>query len=208
VRERCFVQADRLIEVVVHLLVVRLPEQLVCPPSALVGVHGLFLTWGFALSKYPMARNSSALFRSRLGIAILVASGAGCVTAPAPVLISPAAGHREVGTLLAQNTLAAGQNIRAVEVERGPSSSLHLIQIRDREVPHVHTRYDLTIVLVRGRGALFLDGRAVDMRSGDTAYVARGTPHYFVNGGHEPAAALVSFAPAFSGPDQEPRPAP
>ena len=80
------------------------------------------------------------------------------------------------------------------------------MQIRDREQPHVHTRYDLSVVLVKGRGTLHLDGAALAMREGDVAFVAQGTPHFFVNQGGTPAAALVVFSPAFSGPDQVPAP--
>lgn len=100
--------------------------------------------------------------------------------------------------------LAAGENIKPTELRRGEHASLSLVQVRDREAPHIHTRYDLTITLVRGTGTLWLDGVPLDMRPGDVAFIPRRTPHYFVNDGDAPAMALVSFAPAFSGPDQEP----
>jgi mannose-6-phosphate isomerase-like protein (cupin superfamily) len=100
--------------------------------------------------------------------------------------------------------LEANENIRPTELRRGESSSIALVQIRDREQPHVHTRYDLTVTLVRGSGTLWLDGAELPMREGDVALIPKGTPHYFINAGGEPAAALVVFAPPFSGPDQQP----
>lgn len=108
--------------------------------------------------------------------------------------------------MISQAPLAPDENIRAVEIERGESASTHLVRIRDRETPHVHTRYDLTVVLLEGHGTLFLAGKPLSMRTGDVAFVAKGTPHYFVNESSEPAAALVTFAPAFEGADQKPLP--
>jgi mannose-6-phosphate isomerase-like protein (cupin superfamily) len=46
------------------------------------------------------------------------------------------------------------------------------------------------------------------MNVGDSAFIPRGTPHYFVNEGSTPAAAIVTFSPPFSGPDNSPSPAP
>jgi quercetin dioxygenase-like cupin family protein len=62
------------------------------------------------------------------------------------------------------------------------------------------------VYVVRGEGTLWLDGTPLSMQAGDAAYVKSGTLHYFVNEDAEPAAAIVVFAPAFSGPDQQPVP--
>jgi mannose-6-phosphate isomerase-like protein (cupin superfamily) len=102
--------------------------------------------------------------------------------------------------------LAPNENIRPTELRRGESSSVSLVQIRDREQPHIHTRYDLTVTLVRGSGTLWLDGAELPMRAGDVAFIPKATPHYFINADGEPAAALVVFAPPFTGPDQQPIP--
>ena len=102
--------------------------------------------------------------------------------------------------------LGADENVRAREVRSGTSSSISIVQIRDREQPHVHGRYDLTVTLVHGSGTLWLNGTALPMHAGDVAFIPKGAPHYFVNDGAEPAAALVVFAPPFSGPDQQPIP--
>ena len=117
---------------------------------------------------------------------------------PAPIR------SEDINALLARSPLAAGENIKAVPLQSGEHASLTLVQIRDREMPHRHTRYDISVLLVRGKGTLHLDDRALPMQAGDVAYITKGLPHYFVNEGGEPAAALVLFAPAFTGPDQEP----
>ena len=100
--------------------------------------------------------------------------------------------------------LAEDQNIGRWLVEEGSDSSMFVVRIRDREEPHLHTRYDLTIVVVEGEGTLWLGTKALRMRRGDMAFIPRGTPHYFVNRGRDPAAALAIFSPKFLEADQQP----
>jgi quercetin dioxygenase-like cupin family protein len=108
----------------------------------------------------------------------------------------------DVENLLAAAPLAPGENIRPTLIQHAENMSLFLVQVGDRENPHVHTKYDLTVLLMRGEGTLWLNGQPLRMERGDAAFVPRGTPHFFVNDGCEPAAALVAFAPRFDGPDQ------
>lgn len=107
-------------------------------------------------------------------------------------------------TFIAATPLAEGENIGRRVIAHGENSSLFLVRIRDREKAHRHTRYDLGVLIVEGHGTLWLDGEARPMRVGDFAFVARGTPHYFVNEGATPAAALATFSPRFTGPDELP----
>jgi quercetin dioxygenase-like cupin family protein len=143
--------------------------------------------------------------RARHTIAVLLLA-AGCDSTDRALLLPRPPHGTAYDTLIAESPLAAGENIRVRELEHGDSSSVSLVQIRDREQPHVHTRYDLTVTLVEGWGTLWLDGTALPMQAGSTAFIPKGTPHYFVNQGSTPAAALVAFAPPFSGPDQAPVP--
>lgn len=143
----------------------------------------------------------------RLVAMLLVAGGAACGQ-PAHVLIRPDAPTAGIPALIAQAPLRPDESIRATPLQRGEHASIALVQIGDREPPHIHTRYDLAVVLVRGAGTLWLSGQAMPMRAGDTAFIPKNTAHYFVNDGSEPAAALVMFAPPFDGPDQQPVAAP
>lgn len=97
-----------------------------------------------------------------------------------------------------------GENIARKKISDGADSTMFLVRIADRESPHRHTRYDLTIVVVEGSGTLWLDGAPLPMKQGDIAHVPRGTPHYFVNEGKEPASAIAVFSPRFDGPDSQP----
>jgi mannose-6-phosphate isomerase-like protein (cupin superfamily) len=130
-----------------------------------------------------------------------------CAARPSPHLIEPGAAlPSAISALAARSPLAAGQNIGATELRRSVHSSVHLVQVRDREQPHVHTRYDLVVLMADGAGTLWLDGHPRPMRAGDAAYIPVGTPHYFVNEGRDPAVAVVVFSPPFDGPDQRPVP--
>lgn len=100
--------------------------------------------------------------------------------------------------------LPPGQNISALALGRSESCSYHLIQICDREQPHVHAVHDLAVTVLQGTGRLYIRGEPHAMRPGDVTVVPHATPHYFVNTGAEPAAAFVVFAPPYDAKDQVP----
>lgn len=136
---------------------------------------------------------------------VLIALGViaiGCTAAPRPWVLAPEPlGRADAAALVARAPLGPAENIRATELQRGAHSSTSLVQIRDRETPHVHTRYDLAVTLLSGQGTLWLAGTPLAMHPGDVAVIPRGTAHCFVNEGRRPAAALVVFSPPFTGPD-------
>ena len=147
--------------------------------------------------------------RSRLcaGLAApwLITAITACGSTPHLVVpTSTGAQRAALPTLLAAHPLPAGQNISATPLGRTDAVSYHLVQIRDREQPHVHATHDLVVTMLQGSGTLYLRGAPSTMRAGDVAVVARGTPHYFVNTGAAPAAAFVTFAPPYDGTDQVP----
>jgi quercetin dioxygenase-like cupin family protein len=106
--------------------------------------------------------------------------------------------------LLAAHPLPAGQNIVALLLGRTDTFSYHLVQIRDREQPHIHATHDLVVTLLRGKGQLYVRGEPREMQQGDVAVVPHGTPHNFVNANSTPAVAFVTFAPPYDGTDQVP----
>lgn len=79
--------------------------------------------------------------------------------------------------------------------------SHHVAIVRTQELPHYHRFHDLTVTVLRGEGTLQVGSRAIPMKSGDVAYVRRGTPHFFRNTGDGPAVAFVVFSPPFDGRD-------
>jgi quercetin dioxygenase-like cupin family protein len=96
------------------------------------------------------------------------------------------------------------QNILPLALGQTDTLSYYLIQIRNREAPHIHQSHDLVVTLLRGEGKLHQGGKPLAMRAGDVAVVPRGIVHYFVNTGRQPAAAFVTFAPPYDGKDNVP----
>ena len=106
--------------------------------------------------------------------------------------------------ILAKNPLAEGQNIRVATLGKSRSISHHVVQIRDREVPHVHKKHDLTVVVLIGKGYLKLGKDRVELVKGDVLFIPRGTVHYFVNTFPFVSVALAAFSPPFDGKDTIP----
>ena len=110
----------------------------------------------------------------------------------------------EIEKVLAENPLGASENIKITTLGQGQSVSHHLVQIRDREKPHVHKIHDGTVVMVKGGGYLMMENRRLDMSAGDIVYIPRGAVHYFVNTTSEPTVAFVVFSPPFDSKDTVP----
>jgi len=101
------------------------------------------------------------------------------------------------------NPLGPDDNIKGVLLLQQPAVSHFLVQIRNREQPHIHQSHDATIVMLRGRGRLVVKDRILLAREGDVLFVPRGTPHYYVNDGPGPTVVLAIFTPAYDGKDAE-----
>lgn len=128
----------------------------------------------------------------------------GCAAPPHLLLPSGPAPDMPLPDALAAHPLAPGENFKPTLLGRTESFSYHLIQIRDRERPHLHASHDASVMLLRGKGQLYIAGQPHEMRVGDVAVIHHGTPHYFVNAGDEPAVAFATFAPPYDGTDLVP----
>lgn len=144
---------------------------------------------------------------SRFGLLTLVLLSILYACAPAPrIYLHYGKDSKQVDLerILAENPLGPAENIKVTTLGQGPGASHHLVQIRDREVPHIHKNHDGTVILMRGKGYLVLDKQRVELAAGDTVHIHRGVVHYFVNTGSEPALAFVVFSPPFDGKDNIP----
>jgi mannose-6-phosphate isomerase-like protein (cupin superfamily) len=142
-------------------------------------------------------------------LALMLAAGlgffSGCVSGP-HFYLQHGDEYREISLekILADNPLAPGDNIRVANLGRSASSSQHIVQIRDREILHVHKLHDGTVIILRGQGYLVLAGKRIDVKAGDIIHIPRGVAHQYVNGAGEPTVALAVYAPAFDGKDTHP----
>lgn len=85
--------------------------------------------------------------------------------------------------------------------------SAHLLQFRTGEQRHVHRLHDLTIVVHRGRGEVYIDDIRRMARAGDVFHIPRGVPHSIRNAGDEPLISVNIFTPPYDGHDSIPAPA-
>jgi mannose-6-phosphate isomerase-like protein (cupin superfamily) len=106
--------------------------------------------------------------------------------------------------MLAENPLPPGENIKVITLGQGPAASHHVVQIRDRETPHVHKTHDATVTMLKGQGYLMLEQRRIDLTAGDVVYIPRGAAHYFTNTAREPTVAFAIYSPPFDGKDMVP----
>lgn len=109
-----------------------------------------------------------------------------------------------VDSVLKQNPLKPDENIKSVLLGKTEAVSVHLIQIRRAEKPHVHKTHDLTVFLKNGKGRLHLSGKTYDMAEGDAAFIPAGATHHFENSGAEPVVGIGIFAPPYDGRDMSP----
>jgi quercetin dioxygenase-like cupin family protein len=107
----------------------------------------------------------------------------------------------DINKVLAQNPLPATANIKVVTLGQGRTISHHVVQVRDRELSHIHKDHDLTVTVMRGHGYLMLGTRRIDLTVGDVVFIPRSTVHYFVNTARQPSVALAMFSPPFDGRD-------
>ncbi len=110
----------------------------------------------------------------------------------------------DLDRILAEDPLPAGENIKVVTLGKGEEISHHVVQIRDREIPHIHKTHDLTVLVLRGKGYLMLEQKRIDLMVGDVLFIPRSVVHYFVNTFSEPSVALAIFSPSFDGKDTLP----
>ncbi len=112
--------------------------------------------------------------------------------------------EQDLDSLLAANPLGASENIRVVTLGQTREVSHHVVQVRDREGPHIHKDHDVTVVMLRGQGYLMWEKERVDLVAGDILFIPRGAVHYFVNSHSGPTVALAVYSPAFDGKDTIP----
>jgi len=134
--------------------------------------------------------------------AVLFAS---CASVPRTVLFQVTK-HEKVKSkslrrLLWENEIKPEENILSTTIIRGDFASYHLVQIRDSEKNHAHEYHDLVVFIQSGTGLMLLDKTSIKVRAGSIIFIPHGMPHYFVNGGTDPAVAIAIFSPDYSGKD-------
>ncbi len=151
----------------------------------------------------------------RLPLLLVLVLG-GCAHPQARIIIGADPGVRlELESFLAAHPLGAAEDLKAVPVGAIATTSYAIVQVRTRERAHLHADHDLTVHVLRGTGWIVLlsapsgsmfSGTAHPLGPGDLVSIPRGTIHWFVNTGREPAVALACFTPPYDGRDLETNP--
>ena len=105
--------------------------------------------------------------------------------------------------IVKENPIGKDENIKVTPLFKNENGSHFIIQIRDREKPHIHETHDLTVVVKRGKGVLHIGKNELPMKCDDIAFIPKGIFHYFVNTGSEPAVAYAIFNPSYDGKDMK-----
>ncbi|MEE9232849.1 MAG: cupin domain-containing protein [Nitrospirales bacterium] len=111
---------------------------------------------------------------------------------------------KDINRILSENSLSPDENIRSTFLHKTEHASIHLIQIRFKEKPHIHKTHDLLVILKRGKGVLHIGGETVQMKKGDSVLIPQGVVHFFENITDEVAVGLGIFNPPYDGTDMVP----
>ncbi len=103
--------------------------------------------------------------------------------------------------ILRHDPIPPDQPVYSSAMLEGNEFSGYIYQIADRQPRHLHQHHDLTFVVYRGRGQIFIDDRRRQMAPGQFYHVPRGVPHYCVNTGPNPLVGIVLYTPALDGED-------
>ena len=108
---------------------------------------------------------------------------------------------KDIDRVLDANRLLNDENIRSTLLHQTDRESIHLIQIRFKEPPHIHKNHDLLVILNRGEGVLHIGGETLSMKRGDSVHIPQGITHFFENTGKEVAVGIGIFTPPYDGTD-------
>lgn len=142
----------------------------------------------------------------RLAAGCLILGALGCATSTTSLNLHLGDKDINLRQFLREHPLPEGENTRVDLIASGATASIHVVQLRKAENPHIHAGHDLRVVIIRGRGVMVIDRKKITAGVGSVFEIERGTRHYFVNEGPTPAAALVTFTPPYDGKDMIPVP--
>src|SRR5207253_10388887 len=77
----------------------------------------------------------------------------------------------DLAKVVADNPLGPTENIKITTLGQGQCASHHLVQVRDRESPHVHKTHDGMVRMSSGWGYLMMDYKRIELSVGDFFYI-------------------------------------
>jgi len=102
------------------------------------------------------------------------------------------------------------KEIEVVKLNETENLTQLLVFIRTAEPPHYHAEHDLTFILIKGHGELYLDGKRERLSEGDVAFIPKGKVHFYTNTSGKVhfytntsvvSVLLANFSPRYDGKD-------
>ena len=140
----------------------------------------------------------------RLMIVLIVTLAAGCGGPSLREAFGPQTRQIDPSTIrrvLRSAPVSSAEDFHAETLLLSEEFSAHLLQFRTAEQRHIHRRHDMTTIVQRGVGDLYIGQRRYRVSRGDVFHIPRGTPHYAVNRGDEPLVVVNIFTPPYGGED-------
>src|ERR1051325_1769912 len=111
-------------------------------------------------------REGTLLLAAFVGVALTLC---GCATSSHQLMAwdGDTISRRELTEVLRENPLAPRQNIRVTLVRQTERASVHVVQVRTAEIPHIHQTHDLVVFVVRGYGRMVMGSDTKTVRAGD-----------------------------------------
>lgn len=110
----------------------------------------------------------------------------------------------EWSSLVSQIKISEELGLGREVVAQTDHATLLAVAIRTGEKPHAHMKSDMFVMVQQGFGEMFVDGKRIEMKAGDSVFVPKGKPHYFINKDTKPSIALVLFSPPLQPGDNVP----
>ena len=108
-------------------------------------------------------------------------------------------GIKDLGPLIEERSKEV-KEIEVVKLNDTENITQLLVFIRTAEQPHYHRDHDLTFMVLRGHGELYLDGSTEKLKEGDVAFIPKGKVHFYTNTSVV-SVLLAVFSPKYDGRD-------
>lgn len=99
------------------------------------------------------------------------------------------------------NPISNEENVKVITLGNTEMISYHLVQLRNKEIPHTHNTHDLVVVVKQGEGVLNINNKSFDVSPGAIVFIPKGVPHYYENRCDCVSVAVTIFSPPFDGKD-------
>ncbi len=136
---------------------------------------------------------------------VSLATAAGGCAGPGPervlVRATEVVDQTIIERILRRDPIPPDQPVHRSALLEGDGFSSYIYQIADRQPRHLHRHHDVTFVVYRGTGQIFIEDRRRHMEAGQFYHVPRGVPHYCINTGGDPLVGIALYTPVLDGED-------